>query len=151
VASRDCSDSARHPDASIIAQVLKTSARQRLGDEIDRAGRDPYLLTVTGDDRPHCTCVPAVWDGSRLLVTAPGTWTASEALGRRYVTLLWPPATPGGYSLIVDGTADALDIDGQRMLALTPTRAVLHRRGQPSGPTAPSGTTCRSDCIPILG
>lgn len=124
-------------------------ALQRLRREIDGAATDPYLLTVTGDDCPHCSCSPTLWwDETRLLVGAPSGWNGSEAAGRRQVTLLWPPAESGGYSLIVDGTASAVDIDGQTMLALTPTRAVLHRRAQPAAPT---GTSCGSDCIPIIG
>jgi hypothetical protein len=124
------------------------TAIQRLCEEINRADRDPYLLTVTGEDRPHCSLTSVVWDEPRLLVTAPSNWSESEALGRRSVTLLWPPAEPEGYSLIVDATAAAADMDRPRRLSLTPTRAVLHRRGQPADPT---GTACRSDCIPILG
>lgn len=57
-------------------------------------------------------------------------------------------SSTGRTPVIVDGTAATVDSDGHRMLALTPTRAVLHRRGQPSAPTA---TSCSSDCIPILG
>jgi hypothetical protein len=128
--------------------VSTTPAFQRLGEEINRADRDPYLLTVTGEDRPHCSLTSVVSDESCLLVTAPSSWSESEALGHRSVTLLWPPAEPGGYSLIVDATAATADLDGPRRLTLTPTRAVLHRRGEPAEPT---GTTCRSDCIPILG
>jgi hypothetical protein len=131
-----------------MRRVTTTTAIQRLGEEIDRADREPYLLTVTGEDRPHCSLTSVAWDESRLLVAAPSNWSESEALGRRSVTLLWPPAEPGGYSLIVDASASTADIDGPRRLTLTPTRAVLHRRGQPA---EPSGTACRSDCIPILG
>jgi hypothetical protein len=67
------------------------------------------------------------------------------AAGYRQVSLLWPPAEPGGYSLMADGAAGP----GQAgTLIVTVTRAVLHRRGP-----APAGSTasCGSDCIPLTG
>jgi hypothetical protein len=62
------------------------------------------------------------------------------------VSLLWPPAEPGGYSLIVDGTAAAGVREGR--LAVTPTRAVLHRPASAPGDARPG---CSADCVPILG
>jgi hypothetical protein len=115
--------------------------------EIDKAETDPYLLTVSADSRPHCSCSEVIWDGSGLIVPAPNGWAASEALGRQQVTLLWPPAHRSGYSLIVDGIAEGTEIEGQAMLVVAPTRAVLHRRGQTNNPT---GSSCQSDCIPIF-
>jgi hypothetical protein len=126
---------------------VSESPLQRLHREIDRTTTDPYLVTVTGDRRPHCACSLVVWDEGRLLVPAPSGWPTSEAIGCCDVTLLWPPAQSGGYSLIVDGTASTAGTAGQAMLALTPTRAVWHRRGQPADP---SGTACGSDCISIF-
>jgi hypothetical protein len=61
------------------------------------------------------------------------------------VSLLWPPEQPGGYSLIIDGTAEQAE---SARLAVTPTRAVLHRRGEP----LPGGTgSCSHDCVPLFG
>jgi hypothetical protein len=120
---------------------------ERLRHEIDRAGTDPYLLTVTADSRPHCSCAEVIWDESGLIAPAPSGWPASDALGHRVVTLLWPPVERSGYSLIVDGTATAALIEGRPMLVVAPTRAVLHRRGEASNP---AGSSCGSDCIPIF-
>lgn len=110
---------------------------------------DPYLLTVTAEQRPHCGTVAVSWEagGTRMVVPAPSSWSGSDAAGLRQVSLLWPPAAPGGYSLIIDGDADAVRQDGETFLALTPRKAVLHRRGTPAAGTTSS---CGSDCMPLL-
>jgi hypothetical protein len=127
---------------------MVTDSLRRLHDEVESALTDPYLLTVTGDCRPHCSCSAVVWNEGRLLVPAPSGWGPPHTQGHQQVTLLWPPAQPGGYSLIVDGVATTLPADGEARLAVTPTRAVLHRRGSPP---SPSGSSCKSDCILIPG
>ena len=106
---------------------------------------EPYLLTVDADHRPHCTPTPVAWGQDDIVVRAPSKWVGSQASGHRHVSLLWAPAEPGGYSLIVDGVAESAD-DVQR-LSITPTRAVLHR---PGVPTDRSGSSCGSDCVPIF-
>lgn len=119
----------------------------RLRIELANCPTDAYLLSVTAEHRPHCGVVTVSWDesGTRLLVQAPSSWPGSAAAGLSTVTLLWSPATQGGYSLIVDGTAEAVS---EAVLAVTVTRAVWHRRG---APTSPGSSTCGSDCKPILG
>lgn len=110
---------------------------------------DPYLLTVTAEHRPHCATVTPNWDadGARLIVPAPSSWPGSEAGGLRQVSLVWPPAVPGGYSLIIDGSAESVRNEDASILAITPAKAVLHRPGV----AAPdSGSTCGSDCVPLL-
>jgi hypothetical protein len=126
---------------------VSTGPWERLHSEIDKAATDPYLLTISGDSRPHCSCSEVSWDESGLIVPAPSGWAESEAIGRQQVTLLWPPAQRSGYSLIVDGMAKGAEIEGQAMLVVAPTRAVLHRRGKTNNPT---GSTCQSDCIPLF-
>ena len=42
--------------------------------------------------------------------------------------MLWPPAEPGGYSLIVDGRGQLIDDS----LRVVPHRAVLHRPAVPA-------------------
>lgn len=106
---------------------------------------DPYLLTVDADHRPHCTPTTVAWAGDDIVVRAPSKWSGSESSGHRDVSLLWTPAEPGGYSLIVDGVAAPAGDAGQ--LSVTPTRAVLHR---PGVPTERSGPSCGSDCVPIF-
>lgn len=119
----------------------------RVQEEAARFGTEPYLLTVTPALAPHCRVVPVNWDvqDARVVVRAPSGWPALRACGHTSVTLLWPPTEPGGYSLIVDASADGADpSDG--VLALAITRAVLHRAG---GLGAPEDA-CGSDCLPVI-
>ena len=124
-----------------------TGPLERLHLEIKSAATEPYLLTVTGNDRPHCSYAAVEWDRDRIRVPAPSGWDVSVARGHLRVTLLWPPEKPGGYSLIVDGTAVTITVNRVPCLEVTPTRAVLHRRGTPP---SPNDSPCQSDCILIL-
>lgn len=121
----------------------------QLHEQIARSGRDPYLLTVTADNRPHCATVTVQWDtsGRRLITAAPSSWPGSAESGYCQVSLVWPPPQPDGYSLIIDGDAATTASGGKQMIAIGPTRAVLYRRG-PSLPG--TDTSCSSDCIPVL-
>ena len=109
---------------------------EQLRAEVDRFGPLPYLLTVSGDGRPHAVSVHAAWADSRLALRA-GRHTLSNAAERPDVTLLWPPVEGGGHSLIVDGTASA---DGDRLL-VEPTSAILHRSAA-AGPDEPAASDC---------
>lgn len=101
-----------------------------------------YLVTVGGDQRAHVVSVtPVLTDGSLAVGPAGGT-TRRNLAGHADVTLLWPPADPAGYSLIVDG-AGTLDGDD---VVVAPHRAVLHRRAATGG--ARTGD-CANDCVPI--
>lgn len=108
-------------------------ALEELRDQIDRFGAYPYLVTVGDDGRPHTVGVDVAWDGDQL-VTGAGRRTAANVTDRPLVTLLWPPYEADGYTLIVDGDA-ALLADAEE-IAVTPTRAVLHK------PTAGPGMNC---------
>jgi len=110
----------------------------RLREEVARFGASPFLLTVTGDGRPHAVSVAVVWQGDALEAGA-GSRTVANVAERPGVTLLWPAVEPGGYSLIVDGVARAAE-PGDR-LSVQPAKAVLHRRRQ-DGPG--------SDCVGVL-
>lgn len=103
-----------------------------------------YLLTVGDDGRPHAVAVQPGWRGGDLTITGPGRTTARNATTRPDVSLLWPPAEMGGYSLIADGRARA-DADGG--LVITPSTAVLHRPA-PAGHAAEPGS-CGNDCRPV--
>jgi hypothetical protein len=118
-------------------------AIDRLRAEALRFAHSPYLLTVSDDARPHAVAVSAAWEGDALAI-AVGRSTAANAAARPNVSLLWPPKEPGGYSLIVDGTAACT---GEGRIAFTPTRAVLHRPA--AGPEA-ARAGCSADCVPIL-
>jgi hypothetical protein len=99
-----------------------------------------YVISVDDDYRAHTTAVaPALVDGV-LEVGAVGRHTRANATAHRDVTVLWPPHTPGGYSLIVDGHADEVD-----PLTVTPTRAVLHRPATDDSPTGACGPAY--DCV----
>ena len=93
-----------------------------------------YLLTVSDDESAHAVAItPHVGDG--VVTCSVGNRSTQNALARPNVSLLWPPAEPGDYSLIVDGRAS---LDGS-MMEITPQRAVRHR-------PAPGGG---SDCAPV--
>lgn len=95
-----------------------------LADLPDTLERHPwgYLITVRPDLRAQSLAVPTEWRDGALHLDA-GDRTRANAAARPEVTMVFPPAEPGGYSLIVDGVA--AEIDGR--LAVTPTWAVLHR------------------------
>ena len=119
----------------------------RLRDEVGRFGTTPYLITVSDDGRPHAVSVAVAWDeGTDTLAARTGQSTMANASARPEVSLLWPPFEPGGFSLIVDGTAIAVaDGIGPRV-AVRPTHAVLHRSVAPSDPT----DGYDSACAPVL-
>ena len=105
-------------------------------DEIRAAAEDQtgfaYLLTVSDDGRPHAVAItPAFADEG--LVCPVGRTSAANATDRPNVSLVWPPAVPGDYSLIVDGTATVAGTT----VTVHPTGAVRHR-------PAPGGG---NDCV----
>ncbi|MHC1558313.1 hypothetical protein ACR9E3_05130 [Actinomycetospora sp. C-140] len=101
-----------------------------------------YLLTLGDRPRPHVGAVDtAVVDGV-VRVHGVGRTGRGDAAAHDAVTLLWAPREPGGYSLIVDGTAT---VAGDR-LDVVPVRAVLHRPA-PGAPTA--GGACTADCVEL--
>ena len=108
-----------------------------LQSEVSRFGPIPYLLSVGDDGRPHAVSVHAVWRDDALVVRA-GRRTTANAAARPDVTLLWSPVEPGGYSLIVDGSAA---VDGDEV-TVRPGRAILHRSAA-AGP----GDAAASDCL----
>jgi hypothetical protein len=121
----------------------------RLRAEIERFTIGPYLLTVSENETPHCVAVNVSWIGEELVLGA-GNHTRDNAAARPGVSLLWPPATPGEYSLIVDAAVAATRGTGQgdNEITLRPTRAVLHRPAV-AGEPAPA-TACGADCVPVL-
>ena len=108
----------------------------RLRDEITRRGDAAFVVT-TGDDGPHVVSVRVEWREDALVAGA-GNRTAANVAERPALSLLWP-ASFDDYSLIVDGSASA--VDGS--LRITPVRAVLHRSAAATG-DGPG-------CIKVLG
>lgn len=93
-----------------------------------------YLLTVADDQTAHAVAItPDIGDDS--ITCDAGNRSCANATARPNVSLLWPPAEPGDYSLIVDGRAA---VEGSTV-QITPERAVRHR-------PAPGGG---SDCAPV--
>ncbi|OBK24996.1 hypothetical protein [Mycobacterium asiaticum] len=105
-----------------------------------------YLVSVDDDYRVHTVTVEPTLRGAVLDVGMVGGGTRRNVARRGSVTVLWPPAEPGGYSLIVDGTAEFSDDDPDADTAhcvVVPTRALLHRNAD--APSVAKG--CLHDCV----
>jgi hypothetical protein len=120
-------------------------ALARLRSAVTERGAGAYVLTVTGDGRPHSVHTDVRWDGDGLVADA-GEQTAANAAARPQVSVLYPLRDPGDYSLIVDGTVVVESSERGHRLRVTPTRAVLHRNAPPPDPMS----SCTADCVPIL-
>lgn len=103
-----------------------------------------YLITVDDEYRAHTVTVEPQLREATLDVGLIGGRTRSNLARRADVTLLWPPTEPGGYSLIVDGTAEVAEAGAETArLTVVPTRALLHRDAD--SPDAAKG--CLHDCV----
>jgi hypothetical protein len=103
-----------------------------------------YLITVDEDYHAHTVTVEPVLRGAIIDVGLIGGRTRTNLAHHGDVTLLWPPPEPGGYSLIVDGSAEIADADAETArLGVVPTRALLHREAD--SPSAAKG--CLHDCV----
>lgn len=103
-----------------------------------------YLITVDNGYRVHTVTVEPQLREATLDVGLIGGRTRNNLAQRADVTLLWPPAEPGGYSLIVDGTAELSEAGAETArLTVVPTRALLHRDAD--SPDAAKG--CLHDCV----
>lgn len=98
--------------------------------------RFAYLLTVGELGPPHAVAVTPSVDAGVLDVDGVGRRTRENVLARSDVTLVWPPASPEAFSLIVDGQAAT---QGES-LRITPQRAVLHRPAPRPGPASGPNT-----------
>ena len=130
-----------------------------------------YLLTVRPDATPHLVSISPQWfeqsgagdgagDGAgtdAMILLCVSAGTARNATAGAPLTLCYPPLDHDGYSLIVDGTAGAVDQggaspsidvpDGKQLIRFSPTGAVLHRSATPG--FANSATGCANDCLPL--
>jgi len=120
-----------------------------LREEIDRHGSVAYLVSVGGDGRPHTVQLGVTWADPGQLLLRPGNSTMANVAARPLVALLWPPTEPGGYTLIVDGTAVGVTGTGagDNSLAVQPTKAVLHR---PAKSEDPAVVAQGSDCVRVF-
>src|SRR4030088_1860535 len=73
-----------------------------LAGTMSRFGSAPYLLTVGPDATPHAASVTVEWSDGCLLAGAGGR-AGANVWANNALLLLWPPPSPGDYSLIVDG------------------------------------------------
>ncbi len=99
-----------------------------------------YLVTVGETGRAHVLAVTPVLGDDGLVVGGVGRHSVANVAAHPDVTLIWPPPEPGGYSLLVDGTATALD----STITVRPAKAVLHR----PAPGA-DGLRAGSDCVTV--
>ena len=123
------------PTLDVVSAPSDTAS---LAERVEEYGPVAHLVTVSGDGAPHVVSVRVEQLGGDLVVPA-GRHTAANAAARPGVTLLWAAPPGRHYSLIVDGTARTA---AAGTLAVTPTRAVLHRSAD-GDPTAPN-------CITVL-
>jgi hypothetical protein len=99
-----------------------------------------YLVSVSEEGRAH---VLSVWPdvvGDAVAVDGVGRHTQENVAANPTVTLVFPPADPSGFSLLVDGTGS---VDGTTV-TVAPTKAILHRPA-----AAPDGRRAGSDCEDI--
>jgi hypothetical protein len=102
-----------------------------------------YLATVGADMRAHIATVRPRLRGAELVADYPGRTTSGNVELNAAVSLVWPPAEVGDYSLMVDGAGSLRD----GALVVVPTRAVLHRPAEPGNPR--SEGRCAADCIEV--
>jgi hypothetical protein len=101
-----------------------------------------YLVTVGDDGRAHLLAVLPELGGDHLTISGVGKHSLANVAANPVTTLVWPPATPDGFSLIVDGTAAANEEHAE--IVVTPTKAILHRPAVDA-----EGKRTGSDCAPV--
>ena len=113
-----------------------------LAEAVAQYGRDAYLLTIANDS-PHMSFVSVDLKGN-VIACAIGKSAARNIASKPNVSLFWPPREPGGYALVVNGTATGRrEPGGVTRAEITLTKSVLHR----AGPKPPdSDGPCTSDC-----
>ena len=109
-----------------------------LAGTMSRFGSVPYLLTVGPDATPHAASVTVEWappeapdhpeapDRVGNLLVGAGRRTAANIRTNEALALLWPPPSPGDYSLIVDGIGSIREEGPHLVVVVKPTSAVLH-------------------------
>jgi hypothetical protein len=113
-----------------------------LAEAISHYGREAYLLTVAKDG-PHTSNVTIELRGGGIGCNVGASAARNIAL-QPNVSLFWPPTEPGGYALIINGTAASEHRSaGVTMADITLTKSVLHR---PGPKPVDSDGPCASDC-----
>ena len=101
-----------------------------------------YLVTVGDEGRSHLLAVLPELSPDALTISGVGKHSLANVELHPTATLVWPPASPDGFSLIVDGTATTGDGDSE--IVVTPTKAILHRPAVDA-----DGKRTGSDCAPV--
>ena len=114
-----------------------------LAEAISHYGREAYLLTVAKDG-PHTSNV-TIELRRGCIGCIVGASAAKNIAHEPRVSLFWPPTEPGGYALIVNGTASSEHrLTGVTMAEITLTKSVLHRPGpKPDDSDGPCASDCR--------
>src|SRR5690606_30718352 len=105
--------------------------------------RFAYLLTSSAGAAPHAVAVVPVLEAGELRVVGLGRRSRRNLLAQPQVSLVWPPDSEDGYSLIVDGIAA---LEGEA-LRIRPSRAVLHRPAPRPGRV--EECACGSACVEL--
>jgi hypothetical protein len=100
---------------SVVVELADLPDRLR---EFDRG----YLLT-SQSGLVKVVSVRAVPNSGGLRIAAPGRGSVANVDGNPNVTLVFPPLTDAGLTLLVDGIGA---VDGDDVL-VTPTSAILHK------------------------
>src|SRR5689334_5187597 len=99
-----------------------------LAEAISHYGCEAYLLTVAKDG-PHTSNVTVELRGGGIGCNV-GASTTRNIARQPNVSLFWPPTEPGGYALIINGTAASEHRStGVTMADIALTKSVLHRPG----------------------
>ncbi|HQT77875.1 MAG: hypothetical protein B7Z80_10970 [Rhodospirillales bacterium 20-64-7] len=114
-----------------------------LAEAISHYGPEAYLLTVAKDG-PHTSNVTIKLHGDHIGCSL-GVSAARNIAREPNVSLFWPPTEPGGYALIVNGSAASEHRPmGVTAAKITTTKSVLHRPGpKPDDSDGPCASDCR--------
>jgi hypothetical protein len=113
-----------------------------LAEAISHYGAEAYLLTVANDG-PHTSNVTVELRAGGIGCNV-GASAAKNIAREPHVSLFWPPIEPGGYALIVNGTAVSKHRPGGTKAEITLTKSVLHRPGpKPDDSDGPCASDCR--------
>jgi hypothetical protein len=101
-----------------------------------------YLVTVGEEGKAHLLAVLPELSPDALTISGVGKHSLANVELHPTATLVWPPTSPDGFSLIVDGTATVGTSDGE--IVVKPTKAILHRPAVDA-----EGNRTGSDCAPV--
>ncbi|WP_299052562.1 hypothetical protein [uncultured Nocardioides sp.] len=85
-----------------------------------------YLVTVSARGRVRTASVEPRMEDGRVVIDGAGPGVVKDLRANPALTLILPPATPDGFTLLVDGDADRPD-RGSGRVWVTPSDVVMHR------------------------